>query len=270
MKRLFLIPALAAAALALTVPARAQSAGWPDADRLGYAQRSYNDAQRAAYDNGYREGVKQGENDGRRNNAFAFQDERTFQRADKGYHREFGDARALPYVVPQRLLRRVFRRLSALRQELRVQRPAGIIRADRGYPTCISTLSAAVARLPRLRQPRVPERRERRVRERRRGRAQEPVVRPAPPLVVSLRRSPLRRTLRITRAVQGRLSARGSQTATTGAIAKGDTAKTAETSSSVPRTMRARRRQRSPPTRCASDRVPSGASTAASAICSTA
>ncbi len=90
MKRLFLIPALAAAALALSVPARAQSAGWPDADRLGYAQRSYNDAQRAAYDNGFREGVKQGENDGRRNNAFAFQDERTYQRADKGYHREFG------------------------------------------------------------------------------------------------------------------------------------------------------------------------------------
>ncbi len=90
MKRLFVIPALAVAALALCVPARAQSAGWPDADRLGYAQRSYNDAQRAAYDNGFREGLKQGDNDGRRNNVFAFQDERTFQRADKGYHRELG------------------------------------------------------------------------------------------------------------------------------------------------------------------------------------
>jgi hypothetical protein len=90
MKRLFLIPALAVAALSLSVSARAQSAGWPDADRLGYAQRSYADARRAAYDNGFREGLRQGENDGRRNNVFAFQDERTYQRADKGYHREFG------------------------------------------------------------------------------------------------------------------------------------------------------------------------------------
>ncbi len=90
MKRLVLIPALAAAALALSAPARAQSAGWRDSDRLGYAQRSYGDAQRAAYDNGFREGLKQGENDGRKNNVFAFQDERTYQRADKGYHREFG------------------------------------------------------------------------------------------------------------------------------------------------------------------------------------
>jgi hypothetical protein len=91
MTRKFLIPALAlGAVVALSVPARAQSIGWRDPDRLGYAQRSYADAQRAAYDNGFREGLKQGEKDGRKNNVFAFQDERTFQRADKGYHREFG------------------------------------------------------------------------------------------------------------------------------------------------------------------------------------
>ena len=71
-------------------PAHAQSAGWRDPDQLGYAQRPYLDTQRVAYDNGFREGLKQGEKDGRRNTAFAFQDERTFQRADKGYHREYG------------------------------------------------------------------------------------------------------------------------------------------------------------------------------------
>ena len=90
MKRLLVIPAVAFAAIALSVPARAQSAGWRDNDRLGYAQRSYLDARQAAYDNGFREGLKRGEHDGRRNNAFAYQDERTFQRADKGYHREYG------------------------------------------------------------------------------------------------------------------------------------------------------------------------------------
>jgi flagellar biosynthesis/type III secretory pathway protein FliH len=90
MKRLFLIPALAFAALALSAPAQAQSAGWRDADQLGYAQRPYLDSQRAAYDNGFREGLRQGERDGRRNNAPRYQDERTYQRADNGYHRQYG------------------------------------------------------------------------------------------------------------------------------------------------------------------------------------
>jgi hypothetical protein len=90
MKRLFVIPALAVTAFALAVPAHAQAPGWRDSDRLGYAQRSYLDARQAAYDNGFREGIKQGEHDGRKNDVFAFQDERTFQRADKGYHREYG------------------------------------------------------------------------------------------------------------------------------------------------------------------------------------
>ena len=121
MKRLFVIPALAVTALALAVPAHAQSPGWRDSDRLGYAQRSYLDARQAAYDNGFREGIKQGEKDGRKNNVFAFQDERTFQRADKGYHREYGPLDRYRAVVPQRLLRRVFGRLPALRQELRLR-----------------------------------------------------------------------------------------------------------------------------------------------------
>ena len=55
------------------------------------AQVSYYDARRTAYDAGYREGVKEGENDGRRGDRFDYQDEREFQRADRGYHRSFGD-----------------------------------------------------------------------------------------------------------------------------------------------------------------------------------
>jgi flagellar biosynthesis/type III secretory pathway protein FliH len=53
--------------------------------------QSYPGIRRAAYDEGYREGLKRGEQDGRRGARFAYQDERDFQRADKGYHRSFGD-----------------------------------------------------------------------------------------------------------------------------------------------------------------------------------
>jgi flagellar biosynthesis/type III secretory pathway protein FliH len=93
MKRLFLVPVLGLAALALSGSAHAQSVGWLGNDRPAYAdgdRQSFYDASRTAYDNGYREGLKQGEKDGRKNNPAVYQDERTFQRADKGYHREFG------------------------------------------------------------------------------------------------------------------------------------------------------------------------------------
>lgn len=94
MKRFFLVPVLGLATLAASVPARAQSTGWLGSARPSYgdAQRQpYYDVRRAAYDNGYREGSKEGQKDGRKNEVFRYQDERTFQRADKGYHREFGD-----------------------------------------------------------------------------------------------------------------------------------------------------------------------------------
>jgi len=104
MKRSFLAPVLALAALLETgvVPAEAnaqsnganaQSVGWIDNNRAGYARdrQSYYDSRRTAYDNGFREGARQGEKDGRKRDRFAYQDEKTFQRADKGYHREFGD-----------------------------------------------------------------------------------------------------------------------------------------------------------------------------------
>jgi flagellar biosynthesis/type III secretory pathway protein FliH len=91
MKRFFLVPVLAMAALGSSAPARAQS-GWRDSDRRSYTdeRQSYYDSRRAAHDNGFREGLKQGEKDGRKGDVFAYQDERTFQRADKGYHREYG------------------------------------------------------------------------------------------------------------------------------------------------------------------------------------
>ena len=94
MKRLFLVPVLGLATLAAAAPARAQSAGWLGSTRTAYAdgeRQAYNDARRAAYDNGYREGLKEGAKEGRDNERFRYEDERTFQRADKGYHREYGD-----------------------------------------------------------------------------------------------------------------------------------------------------------------------------------
>lgn len=92
MKRLWLVPALGVAALALTAPVQAQTRGWLDGDQSysAPAQRSYYDSGRFAYDNGFREGLKEGEKDGRKNDRFAYQDEKTFQRADKGYRREYG------------------------------------------------------------------------------------------------------------------------------------------------------------------------------------
>lgn len=94
MKRMFLVPVLAAASLALAAPACAQSRGRIDSSRPSYSdgeRQSYNDARREAYDNGYREGLKLGERDGRRGDAFAYQNEREYQRANKGYRRGYGD-----------------------------------------------------------------------------------------------------------------------------------------------------------------------------------
>jgi hypothetical protein len=93
MKRVFLAPVLGLAALAVAGTAHAQSVGWLGNDRTAYAEgerQSYYDSSRTAYDNGYREGLKTGERDGRRNNRAVYQDERTYQRADNGYHREYG------------------------------------------------------------------------------------------------------------------------------------------------------------------------------------
>jgi len=95
MNRLLLVPALGVVGLVLASPASAQFAGTIDLNRPAYtdeARQPYNESRRVAYDNGYREGIREGEREGRSRNTFNYQDERTWQRADKGYHRSFGDS----------------------------------------------------------------------------------------------------------------------------------------------------------------------------------
>jgi hypothetical protein len=100
MTRSFLVPALGAAALALSTQVHAQQHGLAgelrnvtESARASYGddRQPYYEARRGAYDNGYREGLREGEQDGRRHSAYRYQDSRTWQRADKGYNRSFGD-----------------------------------------------------------------------------------------------------------------------------------------------------------------------------------
>ena len=95
--RRFFAPVATAAFLAAPVSVFAQALPWalpsPSARyiRANDAQVSYYDARRIAYDEGYQQGVKEGEKDARRGDRFAYQDEREFQRADRGYNRSYGD-----------------------------------------------------------------------------------------------------------------------------------------------------------------------------------
>lgn len=94
MNRLLLVPVLGVVGLACASPASAQFAGTIDINRPTYADEArqpYNESRRLAYDNGYREGIKAGEREARSRHAFDYQDERSWQRADKGYHRSHGD-----------------------------------------------------------------------------------------------------------------------------------------------------------------------------------
>ena len=97
MLRRFLAPLAAAAVLIAPASAFAQSAPrrLPSPTEryrsANEAQVSYYDARRTAYDEGYRQGVKEGEKDGRNGERFSYQDEREYQRADRGFHRSFGD-----------------------------------------------------------------------------------------------------------------------------------------------------------------------------------
>jgi hypothetical protein len=93
----FFAPVATAAFLAVPVSVFAQALPWalPSASgryaRANDAQVSYYDARRIAYDEGYRQGAKEGEKDARRGDRFAYQDEREYRRADRGYNRSFGD-----------------------------------------------------------------------------------------------------------------------------------------------------------------------------------
>ena len=86
MKRNTLVSLLGVLALALAAPACAQST-WRGARPI-YGDPS--EVRRVAYDRGFREGVTEGERDARSRDAFRFQDERDFQRADIGYDRRYG------------------------------------------------------------------------------------------------------------------------------------------------------------------------------------
>ena len=75
MKRHLFIPALGIVGMALAVPAHAQTRGWLDTTQSYSApdQASFYDSQRAAYDNGFREGLKEGEKDGRKTQLLAIE-----------------------------------------------------------------------------------------------------------------------------------------------------------------------------------------------------
>ena len=99
MRRRYFVPVLGVMALTLAAPAQAQLSGWPAQGRPSYSGETqpYYEARRGAYDNGYREGLKEGEHDARRRERFDFQDERDWQRGDRGYHRSFGDRERYRY-----------------------------------------------------------------------------------------------------------------------------------------------------------------------------
>ena len=93
MKRNLLVPAFGVMVLAASAPASAQL-GWPDLNRPTYtddARQPYYESRRVAFDNGYREGLQEGEKDGRKRDPFDFQDEGDWRDGDKGYHRTYGD-----------------------------------------------------------------------------------------------------------------------------------------------------------------------------------
>jgi hypothetical protein len=80
---------LLVAGVAMVAPAcAAQTYGYGYPTRNGGYGR---DIERHAYDNGYREGLEQGQNDARHNRNFSFERHGEFRDADNGYHRGDGD-----------------------------------------------------------------------------------------------------------------------------------------------------------------------------------
>jgi hypothetical protein len=82
--------ALLIGGLWITAPAcAAQTYGYPSGPRNGgYYGR---DIQRVAYDNGYRDGQRAGERDGRSGRPFSYNRHDDWRSADDGYRREFGN-----------------------------------------------------------------------------------------------------------------------------------------------------------------------------------
>lgn len=85
MKRFLLVPALTVFSLACAAPVSGQW-GRPDT-RYGYGSS----VDRIAYDNGFREGLREGEKDGRSGDRFFYEDEGDYRRGDVGYRREYGN-----------------------------------------------------------------------------------------------------------------------------------------------------------------------------------
>jgi len=84
----------AALVLLGAAPAAAQTNGWfgaPPAYSGDDWRAPYQDARRAAYDNGYRDGVKRGEQAVRDRKVFNERIERDYRDADNGYNRSYGD-----------------------------------------------------------------------------------------------------------------------------------------------------------------------------------
>jgi hypothetical protein len=89
----FLAISMVGLALA-SAPSRAQAQPWTPA-AAAYANDDYRapyaDAQRAAYDNGYRAGLKRGAQAARDRRPVDIERERDYRSADDGYNRSFGD-----------------------------------------------------------------------------------------------------------------------------------------------------------------------------------
>jgi flagellar biosynthesis/type III secretory pathway protein FliH len=92
-KQIFSIGAGFVAAVLLSGPAQAQVNGWLN-QRTAYSdeyRQSYYEARRIAYDNGYREGLRDGESAARKGRPFDVQREKDWRKADAGYNRSYGD-----------------------------------------------------------------------------------------------------------------------------------------------------------------------------------
>jgi flagellar biosynthesis/type III secretory pathway protein FliH len=91
-----LLFAIGAACLALAAfggRAEAQTSSWL-AQRIAYSDdspQSYYDSRRVAYDNGYREGLRDGESAARSRRPFDVQREKDWRKGDAGYNRGYGD-----------------------------------------------------------------------------------------------------------------------------------------------------------------------------------
>jgi len=84
----YLSAALLIGGLWITAPAcAAQTYGYPSGRNVGYGS----DIDRIAYDNGYRDGQRAGERDGRDRRSFSYNRHDDWRDGDDGYRREFGN-----------------------------------------------------------------------------------------------------------------------------------------------------------------------------------